>query len=166
MLTSLLRLADAPLLPFQFVNFAGAVEGYLSELSKLKGASAIHLEKARKELANLAKSAEAYETRYKKAAELASSGSKAQLEIVNEALIRTERAMLSEAGLPGRNWFKNQIYAPGLYTGYDAKTLPGIREAAEAGRWEEAYQQSERLVLTLRAVRSQIQRAEKALSGL
>ncbi len=67
--------------------------------------------------------------------------------------------MLLPAGLPGRDWFKNQIYAPGAYTGYGAKTLPGIREAAEAGRWEEANLEAEALAGVLRAVRSQIQHA-------
>ena len=84
----------------------------------------------------------------------------------NELLFRTERAMLLPAGLPGREWFKHQIYAPGLYTGYGAKTLPGIREAAEAGRWEEANRQADALAGTLRAVRDQIEQAEKALSQL
>ena len=74
--------------------------------------------------------------------------------------------MLLAGGLPGRDWFKNQIYAPGAYTGYGAKTLPGIREAAEAGRWEEANREAEALAGVLRAVRSQIQQAEKALGRL
>ena len=53
----------------------------------------------------------------------------------------TERAMLSEAGLPGRPWFKNAVYAPGLYTGYGVKTLPGVREALDQRNWEQASQQ-------------------------
>ena len=38
-----------------------------------------------------------------------------------------------DPGLPGRPWYRHRIYAPGMYTGYEAKTLPGIREAVEAG---------------------------------
>jgi N-acetylated-alpha-linked acidic dipeptidase len=74
--------------------------------------------------------------------------------------------MLLPAGLPGRDWFKHQIYAPGLYTGYGAKTLPGIREAAEASRWQEANREAEILVGVLRAVRAQIDQADKALGRL
>jgi N-acetylated-alpha-linked acidic dipeptidase len=49
---------------------------------------------------------------------------------------RTEQALLMEPGLPGgRGWYKNMIYAPGRFTGYDAKTLPGVREAIEDERW-------------------------------
>ena len=45
------------------------------------------------------------------------------------------------AGLPGRPWYRHQIYAPGQYTGYGVKTLPSIREALELRRWQEAEQQ-------------------------
>jgi N-acetylated-alpha-linked acidic dipeptidase len=41
-------------------------------------------------------------------------------------------------GLPGRPWYRHQIYAPGLYTGYGVKTLPAAREAIEQRRWDEA----------------------------
>jgi N-acetylated-alpha-linked acidic dipeptidase len=49
-----------------------------------------------------------------------------------------EQAMTAPAGLPGREWYKHFIYAPGLLTGYEVKTLPGVREAIDESRWEEA----------------------------
>ncbi len=154
--TALMRLADAPMLPFEFRTFARTVGVYLDELSKLKGASALHLDGPRKELERLRKSAAAYETRYRHSLEKISTAPADRLTAANELLFRTERAMLLPAGLPGRDWFKHQIYAPGLYTGYGAKTLPGIREAAEAGRWDEANREAEALVGVLRAVKAQI----------
>ncbi len=52
---------------------------------------------------------------------------------------KTEQAMTSEPGLPGgRGWYKNMVYAPGRFTGYGAKTLPGVREAIEDERWDDA----------------------------
>jgi N-acetylated-alpha-linked acidic dipeptidase len=48
-----------------------------------------------------------------------------------------------EEGLPRRPWFRHSIYAPGYYTGYGVKTLPGIREAIEERNWKEAQQQIE-----------------------
>jgi len=57
---------------------------------------------------------------------------------VNQLLMQTERAYLSQAGLPGRTWFKHQLYAPGAYTGYGVKTLPAVREAIEQRKWTEA----------------------------
>jgi N-acetylated-alpha-linked acidic dipeptidase len=54
------------------------------------------------------------------------------------ALINTERTLTRNEGLPRRDWFKHQIYAPGFYTGYGVKTLPSIREAIEQRDWREA----------------------------
>ena len=100
----------------------------------------------------------------------ATSGTRLQSRNVQQsldnALRQVELAMITERGLPERPWFKHQIYAPGLYTGYGAKTLPGIREAAEASRWEEANREAETLVGVLRAVRAQIDQADKALGRL
>jgi N-acetylated-alpha-linked acidic dipeptidase len=142
------------------------VDVYLDELSEIKGASSVHLEAARKELERVRKAAEAYEGRYHRSLDKTSTAPADRLTAVNELLFRTERSMLLPAGLPGRDWFKHQIYAPGLYTGYGAKTLPGIREAAEAARWDEANRESEALVGVLRAVRTQIEQADKALGRL
>jgi len=62
----------------------------------------------------------------------------ARLRAINALLVETERAMTADAGLPRRPWFTHQIYAPGFYTGYGVKTLPGIREAVEQRYWPEA----------------------------
>ena len=53
-----------------------------------------------------------------------------------------EQALTDNTGLPGREWFKHMIYAPGLLTGYGVKTLPGVREAIEGRRWAEAEKYS------------------------
>jgi N-acetylated-alpha-linked acidic dipeptidase len=78
--------------------------------------------------------------RYDKAAQKASLD-KAALQAVNQKLIQIERGLTLPDGLPRRPWFQNQIYAPGLYTGYGVKTLPGVREAIEQKRWQEADEQ-------------------------
>ena len=62
----------------------------------------------------------------------------ASIQQVNFTLMQSERALLSPEGLPGRPWFKNQIAAPGFYTGYDVKTIPAVREAIEQKKWREA----------------------------
>jgi len=64
-----------------------------------------------------------------------------RLRKVNALLMETERAMTRDAGLPRRPWFKHEVYAPGFYTGYGVKTLPGIREAVEQRAWTEADEQ-------------------------
>ena len=60
---------------------------------------------------------------------------------VDEMLMQLERALTRNEGLPSRPWFKHQVYAPGLYTGYGVKTLPAIREAIEQRQWKEAGDQ-------------------------
>jgi N-acetylated-alpha-linked acidic dipeptidase len=74
-------------------------------------------------------------------------------------LMDTERAMLRDAGLPRRPWFKHQIYAPGFYTGYGVKTLPAIREAIEQRNWTEAEQQINFVADTLSQIAAAIDRA-------
>ncbi|MDC6406720.1 MULTISPECIES: transferrin receptor-like dimerization domain-containing protein [Maribacter] len=67
--------------------------------------------------------------------------SKAEKEKLNALLMDAEHKLTSEDGLPRRPWFKHQIYAPGFYTGYGVKTLPGVREAIEQKNWSEAKEQ-------------------------
>uniref|UniRef100_UPI0026709C2F transferrin receptor-like dimerization domain-containing protein n=1 Tax=Sphingomonas bacterium TaxID=1895847 RepID=UPI0026709C2F len=57
---------------------------------------------------------------------------------VEEGLRSIDQLLLDPAGLPGRPWYRNLIYAPGTLTGYGAKTLPGIREGIEQRRFADA----------------------------
>jgi N-acetylated-alpha-linked acidic dipeptidase len=57
---------------------------------------------------------------------------------INAALANIDQLLLDPEGLPSRGWYKNLITAPGTLTGYGAKTLPGVREAIEQRRWDEA----------------------------
>ena len=61
---------------------------------------------------------------------------RASLREANAKLIAVERALTSNEGLPNRPWFKNQLYAPGFYTGYGVKTLPAVRESIEQNEWK------------------------------
>jgi N-acetylated-alpha-linked acidic dipeptidase len=69
--------------------------------------------------------------------------SSTSLKALNEALYRAEQKLLTTAGLPRRPWYKHTIYAPGFYTGYGVKTMPGVREAIEQRDWKEAQDQIE-----------------------
>ncbi|HSV10016.1 MAG TPA: transferrin receptor-like dimerization domain-containing protein [Hanamia sp.] len=59
----------------------------------------------------------------------------------NQSLYQAEQQLLNENGLPRRAWYKHTIYAPGFYTGYGVKTMPGIREAIEQREWKKAQEQ-------------------------
>jgi N-acetylated-alpha-linked acidic dipeptidase len=69
---------------------------------------------------------------------VAASLAEAPLAEVNKLLIQSERKLTTAEGLPNRPWFKHQIYAPGFYTGYAAKTMPAVREAIEQKQWKQA----------------------------
>ena len=61
----------------------------------------------------------------------------------NQSLHKAEQQLLNNSGLPRRSWYKHTLYAPGFYTGYGVKTMPGIREAIEQRNWNEAQEQIE-----------------------
>ena len=76
---------------------------------------------------------------------------------MNKKLMLAEHVLTSETGLPRRGWYKHQIYAPGFYTGYGVKTLPGVREAIEQKDWKEAQEQIMKLSITLKNFNIHIQ---------
>jgi N-acetylated-alpha-linked acidic dipeptidase len=81
----------------------------------------------------------------------------AQRDELNAFLRGFERRLTLDGGLPGRPWYKHQIYAPGLYTGYGVKTLPAIREAIELRKWDEANAQIAVVAAVLDAARGAIE---------
>lgn len=71
----------------------------------------------------------------------------------------------ADVGLPGRHWFKNLVYAPGRFTGYGAKTLPGVREAIEEQRWDDAKKYITLTADALNAYSAQLNKATGVLKG-
>ncbi|HLW55492.1 MAG TPA: M28 family metallopeptidase [Candidatus Angelobacter sp.] len=96
----------------------------------------------------LDRSAEHY-TRAMKAFVVGPGASPQTLRALNDKLLQTERRLTNDQGLPRRPWFKHLIYAPGFYTGYGAKTLPGVREGIEEKRYQEAETQIARVAQAL-----------------
>ena len=84
---------------------------------------------------------------------------------MNAKLLQSERALTLPDGLPGRPWFRHQIYAPGYYTGYGVKTIPAVREAIEQKQWPEAEAQMARVGEVLRNEAQVIDEAAAALEG-
>jgi N-acetylated-alpha-linked acidic dipeptidase len=81
-------------------------------------------------------------------------------------LIGVEQALTDRRGLPGRPWYVHLIYAPGVLTGYGAKTLPGVREAIEGRRWAEAQDFIARTAAAIDAARARIEAATAILKGV
>jgi len=147
--TAVLRLANADVLPFEFRATAETLRKYVDDIAALAEARAtssgvagrkLDLGRIRAAVRSLSKAADAYEraiVRLRVAKGPRGPGA-ASLAELNRVLYSTERAFRHEPGLPRRPWFKHLVYAPGLYTGYGVKTLPGLREGIEQDRWDEA----------------------------
>src|SRR5205823_5585804 len=84
-----------------------------------------------------------------------SAPTSAGLAEINRRLIMAERDLIEPAGLPDRPWYRHVVYAPGLYTGYGVKTIPGVREAVDAGNYTRAAEQASIVIRALqRATRT------------
>jgi N-acetylated-alpha-linked acidic dipeptidase len=84
---------------------------------------------------------------------------------LDEVLLQAERALTRKEGLPRRSWYVHQVYAPGFYTGYGVKTLPGVREAIEQRNWQEASEQIGLVASTIESFAREIDRATAVLGG-
>ncbi|MES1260476.1 MAG: M28 family peptidase, partial [Acidobacteriota bacterium] len=166
--TSVIRLADAPLLPFEFSRLDSTIAGYVSEIEKLMTPkSKVDLSSVRGELARLQKTNSAFEAAWNRSVpRLSRRKQTEQLMAVNRILYGTERDLTLDPGLPGRPWFRHRIYAPGKYTGYAVKTLPGIREAVELNQPAEAAEQARQVAQALHTLGDQLERATKILGAL
>jgi N-acetylated-alpha-linked acidic dipeptidase len=163
--TMVMRMADADLLPFQFSDFADTIQLYLGQLKKLVSRMRDEAEERNREISegvykalndpkkrmispplepvppNLDfapldhASAELMQAAQRCDEAFTSTGGRIPAGL-NLVLIRSERILTDPQGLPGRSWYRNLIYAPGLYTGYAPKTIPGVREAIEQKQWE------------------------------
>jgi N-acetylated-alpha-linked acidic dipeptidase len=85
------------------------------------------------------------------------------LNSLNKILYQAEQKLMVDGGLPKRPWYRHTIYAPGYYTGYGVKTLPGIREAIEQRNWKEAQEQIEIVSKSLTAYTQQVEAASNIL---
>ena len=180
--TAVMRLADAEVLPYDFVDLADTVQKYTKELQKLledkqdeaqerdkqldEGVFKATLDPRRPTVAppreevpphlnfapmqnaveKLTRSAERY---HKALAQKQETVDEDSLRKLNTLLIDSERKLTDENGLPRRPWYKHLLYAPGVYTGYDVKTVPGVREAIEQKRYAEADQEIQRVARVL-----------------
>jgi N-acetylated-alpha-linked acidic dipeptidase len=164
---ALLRLADAEVLPFDYETYAKQILEYIGEIEQQAAkASADGANKV--DFAGLRSAAEAFakagvDVRARGESLLERAGGagsaltdNAALAEINRRLIMAERDLIEPAGLPDRPWYRHVVYAPGLYTGYGVKTIPGVREAVDAGNYTRAAEQA---TIVIRA----LQRATKTL---
>ena len=166
--TIVMRLADADVLPFEFGNFAETVKGYVDDLEKLAKKSGPTREINFALLGSAAKSVSESARRYEDALAKATAKNFQQVKdaaTLNKLVYQSERKLTNDRGLPRRPWFQHQIYAPGFYTGYGVKTIPGVREALEQKQWNDVEPQMKNAVAALQALASQIDTAARMLEG-
>jgi N-acetylated-alpha-linked acidic dipeptidase len=117
--------------------------------------------------AAMKRSADHFEKALSKAQERGGAAySNAAVQQLNQKLLEAERAFLDEQGLPERPWFKNQIYAPGAYTGYGVKTIPAVRESIEQKKWSQAEQGTQTVGKVLQHEADIIEDAAKQLESM
>jgi N-acetylated-alpha-linked acidic dipeptidase len=135
-----LRFAQAEVFPFNYADYAKTIVKHFDELEKSLKEKFLEVPldfAPAKEKANEWKQV-SEDLNLKIAAALNTGNVNPKL---NETLMQIERELTEPTGLPGRDWFKHRIYAPGFYTGYAAKPLPGIAEPAEKENWEGTKQE-------------------------
>lgn len=186
-----LRLADADVLPFDFRAFQKTVATYLTEVTTLidnmREATEVENQMVKENRYVLASdptkklvppttkeevpymnfsSLQNVVTKLEKSSatfsELYSTKTNSNTTQLNNLLFQAERKLLGD-GLPRRPWYRHTIYAPGFYTGYGVKTLPGVREAIEQRNFTEAQQQIEIAAKSLEAFNQQVEAANKIL---
>jgi N-acetylated-alpha-linked acidic dipeptidase len=199
--TSVMRLADAEVLPFDFVDFADTVEKYTKDLEKLLANKQEEIRERNQELDEgvfkatndprrptvapareevpphlnfapmqnaaeaVARSADRYHTALAAKQGTLSESQAESLHALNEKLIQCERKLTNEDGLPRRPWYKHLLYAPGVYSGYGVKTVPGVREGIEEKRYEEAEREIARVGKALEEEAALIDSAAQMLEG-
>ncbi|WP_336515576.1 transferrin receptor-like dimerization domain-containing protein [Pollutibacter soli] len=100
---------------------------------------------------------------YKKLSAKAEQLPEAKRNELNNILFQAEKSLLLDKGLPRRPWYRHLIYAPGYFTGYGVKTLPGVREAIEEKNWAEAQEQIGLLSGVIEAFTAEIEKANAVL---
>jgi len=166
--TLIMRLADAPVLPFQFTDTADTLMRYVVELETLAAAkkeSQVDMRLVRSAVESLRAAAQDFEKAYASVGRANTQAllAKKQLQQLNLLLLTSEQRLGNRDGLPRRDWFKHQIYAPGFYTGYGVKTMPQIREGLEENRFTEAQGGVRTVSAAINALAAQVNDAARAL---
>ena len=156
--TLALRLADADALPFDYTDYATQIREFFAEalrLAKQKNLDTSFDDRSMNAaLEDFAKECSRVEKNRQEA--VTTKANSAKLKLINDALIAVEREFIDERGLRGRPWYKHEIYAPGIYTGYAAQPLTDFRQAIDDRNSANTKESLERIV-------EAIKRATKAL---
>ncbi len=170
--TALLRLANAAILPFGFTDLTAAMRDYVEEIRETHRAmdspEAIDFESLDQALAALDEAGQGYEQALRALGGTSADAvlSESRASELNQLLYTSERRLGYDEGLPNREWFRHQVYAPGFYTGYGVKTIPGVREGIEEEEWEAARFYVRVVSEALGELTNQVREAERIVASL
>ena len=163
--TVAVRLADAPVLPLEFKRLTASVTTWLGEIERNEKNKA-NFDAVRKANAKLAEAADNLDKARAHASTRLAAATPAKRAEIDRIFINAEHDLTLDPGLPGRPWYRHRLYAPGRYTGYAVKTLPGIREAVEAGNSAEAAEQAKQVAQVLQTLADHVTQAAKLTEKL
>ena len=162
--TLTMRLADADLLPLDYAEYGKAIQGYVGDLQavlrKLHAEDKLPTEDALRAAEQFTETAARVNWAVERAGE--GGGDWRDIQSLNLALIEIERDFLTPNGLPGRSWFRHVFYAPGVYTGYSAVLVPGVRGAVERGDWPLAGRQLDEVIRAIHHANNDLRRGLEA----
>ncbi len=145
--TLAMRLADSDGLPFDYIDYANQIRDFFKEAAKLAGYrnlnGAFDDKAMNTAIEDFAKEAARVE---KNRQDAIRDSDPSRLKRINDVLIDVERQFIDPRGLRGRVWYKHQIYAPGVYTGYAAQPLTDFRQAIDDRNGSNAKESLERII--------------------
>ncbi len=163
-----LRMADADILPFDYSEYGEAIQKYVrdlvEELKQTNQGDKLPLDGVAKAAARFTETAHNLEP-WMQALAGPDRTNAARQTSVNDAFKQVERDFLLPQGLPNRAWFRHAFYAPGVYTGYAAVIMPGVREAIRQKDWATAEKQARLLQEAIERGTATLSRALELLGG-
>jgi N-acetylated-alpha-linked acidic dipeptidase len=159
--TLAMRLADADGLPLDYTDYAAQIREYFNDamrVARIRSLAGSLDEKAMNSaIEDFAKEAERVE---KNRQDAIRDSNRSRLAKINKALVQAERQFIDERGLRGRAWYKHQIYAPGIYTGYAAQPLTDFQQAIDDRNAGNAKESLERIVDAVKRVTRTLKAAD------
>jgi N-acetylated-alpha-linked acidic dipeptidase len=171
--TLALRMADAPLLPFSFVDAATAYRGFAQDVVTLAqarlGSERLDASPVMQAIDRLAAAGAEAERSYARIIQRGSAfltSVQEPLRAINRELYQSERDLLDPDGLPGREWFKSTMYATGIYTGFAPDPMPGVRQTIQARHRDAAQDQVRRVAAAVDRMAARASRVADALDSI
>ena len=168
-----LRLADAPLLPFSFVDAANSYRRFARNAEGMAvrefGHGVVDLGRVYRAINRLESAGEKFDhivldiSRRDSEWFAAHTG---ELRSINRDIYRSERDLLNPDGLPGREWFKHVMYATGVYTGFAPEPMPGLQQTIKWNEGSDAQQQAETIAAAIERMADRAERITRALVAL